>query len=93
MNKSQEILSNITIFNKYAKYVPQEQRRETWQELTLRNMDMHIKKYPTLADEITKVYTDFVLTKKVLPSMRSLQFTALLKSTAELLARPLCGSK
>ena len=77
MNRSQEILSNITIFNKYAKYVPQEQRRETWQELTYRNKDMHIAKYPQLAEEIEQVYTNFVLTKKVLPSMRSLQFAGL----------------
>ena len=35
---------------------------------------MHIKKYPNLVDEIETLYNDFVLTKKVLPSMRSMQF-------------------
>jgi ribonucleoside-diphosphate reductase alpha chain len=34
---------------------------------------MHIKKYPKLADEIEAAYK-FVYEKKVLPSMRSLQF-------------------
>jgi ribonucleoside-triphosphate reductase len=73
MTKSNEILSEITIFLKYAKYLPELNRRETWQELVQRNMDMHIKKYPNLEAEIRNAY-DFVLDKKVLPSMRSLQF-------------------
>lgn len=73
MTKSNKILSEITIFLKYAKYLPELNRRETWQELVQRNMDMHIKKYPNLEAEIRNAY-DFVLDKKVLPSMRSLQF-------------------
>jgi len=71
---STEILSEITIFNKYAKYVPEIYRRETWEELCERNMNMHIKKYPELENEIRYVYANFVLKKKVLPSMRSMQF-------------------
>jgi ribonucleoside-diphosphate reductase alpha chain len=74
MNISQQILSDITVFNKYAKYVPEIGRRETWSEIVSRNMNMHIRKYPQLKDEIRRVYKEFVLTKKVLPSMRSLQF-------------------
>jgi ribonucleoside-diphosphate reductase alpha chain len=35
---------------------------------------MHIRKYPQIKDEIKKVYKEFVYTKKVLPSMRSMQF-------------------
>ena len=35
---------------------------------------MHIKKFPQLKEDIEKVYKEFVHTKKVLPSMRSLQF-------------------
>jgi ribonucleoside-diphosphate reductase alpha chain len=35
---------------------------------------MHIKKYPMLAVEILNVYNNFVIPKKVLPSMRSMQF-------------------
>ena len=34
---------------------------------------MHIKKYPALIDEIDAAY-EYVYAKKVLPSMRSLQF-------------------
>ena len=69
-----QVLSNITVFNKYAKYKPEFGRRETWEELCQRNIDMHIKKYPSLASEITEVYSKFVLPKKVLPSLRSMQF-------------------
>jgi ribonucleoside-diphosphate reductase alpha chain len=58
---------------KYAKYVPELNRRETWDELITRNKNMHIKKYPELTDEINENYK-LVYNKKVLPSMRSLQF-------------------
>lgn len=74
MHISNEILSDITIFTKYAKYLPTKYRRETWSELVKRNMDMHINRYPALKLEIEQVYTDYVIPKKVLPSMRSLQF-------------------
>ena len=74
MEIASEILSEITVHMKYAKFIPEKQRRETWEELCERNMDMHIKKYPQLESEIRQVYKDFILTKKVLPSMRSMQF-------------------
>ena len=74
MDISTKILSEITVFTKYARYWPELGRRETWQEICERNMAMHIKKYPSLKDEIKDVYEKFVFTKKVLPSMRSLQF-------------------
>jgi ribonucleoside-diphosphate reductase alpha chain len=69
-----QILSDITIYTKYSKYIPSKERRETWEELVDRNMQMHINHKPELKEDIQKIYTDFVLTKKVLPSMRSLQF-------------------
>ena len=52
MDISTRILSDITVYMKYAKYVPELNRRETWEELVTRNMEMHIKKYPTLKKEI-----------------------------------------
>lgn len=73
MDISTRILSDITVYMKYAKYQPELQRRETWEELVTRNMEMHIKKYPTLEKEIRENYS-FVYDKKVLPSMRSMQF-------------------
>ncbi|ASF00601.1 hypothetical protein [uncultured virus] len=73
MNISQEILSDIVVYNKYAKYLPSKQRRETWEELVTRNKNMHLSKFPKLKDEIEETYK-LVYDKKVLPSMRSLQF-------------------
>jgi ribonucleoside-diphosphate reductase alpha chain len=68
-----QILSNITVYMKYARYLPKKKRRETWEELVTRNKNMHIKTYPHLKEEIENVY-QFVYDKKVLPSMRSMQF-------------------
>jgi ribonucleoside-diphosphate reductase alpha chain len=73
MDISQRILSDITVYMKYAKYRPELNRRESWEELVTRNMEMHIKKYPKLETEIRENYK-FVYDKKVLPSMRSMQF-------------------
>ena len=67
-------LSDITVFNKYARFIPSLGRRENWAEIVERNKEMHQTKYPNLKEEITEVYTKFVHTKRVLPSMRSLQF-------------------
>jgi len=74
MDKSQEILSDITVFNKYAKFLPELAARESWSDIIFRNMAMHMAKYPHLKEQIRSVYQEFVMTKKVLPSMRSLQF-------------------
>ena len=73
MTVSNEILSEITVFTKYAKYLPKLNRRETWEELITRNKSMHVKKFPKLKKEIEEAYK-LVYDKKVLPSMRSLQF-------------------
>ena len=77
MTIEQELLSDLTVFMKYAKYIPDKNRRETWRELCDRNMNMHVKKFPQLELEIRDVYERSVITKKVLPSMRSLQFAGL----------------
>ena len=73
MELTTSILSDITVYMKYAKYLPELKRRETWEELVTRNKDMHIKKYPNLANDIENAYK-LVYGKKVLPSMRSMQF-------------------
>ena len=73
MDISKKILSDITVFMKYAKFQPEKNRRETWEELVTRNKEMHQRKYPHIKDEIEEVYK-MVYDKKVLPSMRSLQF-------------------
>jgi ribonucleoside-diphosphate reductase alpha chain len=73
MEISNKILSDITVYMKYAKYIPELERRETWDELVDRNKEMHIERYPKLRKEIMDAY-QYVYDKKVLPSMRSLQF-------------------
>ena len=73
MELSQEILSEVTVHMKYARYLPNEQRRETWEELITRNKEMHTSNFPQLESDIEKAYK-LVYDKKVLPSMRSLQF-------------------
>jgi ribonucleoside-triphosphate reductase (thioredoxin) len=71
--KSIQILSDITHFMKYAKYMDHLKRRETFAETTDRNKNMHLKKFPDLSEEIERAYS-FVHGKKILPSMRSMQF-------------------
>lgn len=73
MTESLRNLSTLAIYMKYSRYIPELNRRETWEELVTRNMQMHIKKFPSLKDEIQQAYA-YVFEKKVLPSMRSLQF-------------------
>ena len=71
---NKKILSDITVHMKYAKFIPELNRRETWEELVTRNKEMHQKRYPELTDQIQLAYK-YVYDKKVLPSMRSLQFS------------------
>ena len=73
MELASEILSDITVHMKYARYLPDVYRRETYTELVDRNKAMHIKRYPKLKKEIEAAYK-YVYEKKVLPSMRSMQF-------------------
>ena len=71
---SKKFLSDLVVYSKYAKYNAQIQRRENWAEIIQRNAEMHVRRYPNLAEEIYKVYSEFVIPKKNFPSMRSLQF-------------------
>ena len=73
MEISSQILSDITVHMKYAKYRDDLFRRETFDEIVDRNKAMHIKKFPVWEKEIEHAYS-FVYDKKVLPSMRSMQF-------------------
>ena len=70
---ARDILSDVTVHMKYARYLPEKERRETWAEIVDRNKAMHVKKYPELESEINDAY-EMVHAKKILPSMRSMQF-------------------
>ena len=73
MDVSQEILSDLTVYMKYAKYNSNTKKRESWTDLVDRNKGMHLKKFPELKEEIETIYKS-VYNKKILPSMRSMQF-------------------
>ena len=73
MDLGLDALSKITVFSKYAKYIPELKRRETWDEIVDRYQEMMIKKYPSLNVAIVES-AKFIREKKVLPSMRALQF-------------------
>ena len=62
MDLERKILSDVTVHMKYARYLDSENRRENWQELVTRNMNMHIKKFPSLQREIRDTY-QFVFQK------------------------------
>ena len=81
MDKSNQILSDIVVFNKYAKYLPNKKRRETWSEIVTRYTDMMIAKYPEEKKKILD-YKPYLIDKKVLMSMRAAQFAgpAIIKS-------------
>ena len=69
-----QLLSDFIVFSKYSRWFPEIGRRETWEELCIRNAEMHAKRYPHISDKIYQVYARSVLPKKVVPSMRSFQF-------------------
>ncbi|MBA4304305.1 MAG: hypothetical protein C0424_08795 [Sphingobacteriaceae bacterium] len=73
MQIDQQILSDIIVHMKYARYRPELQRRESWDEICDRYAAMLVDKYPRLADEISDNML-WVRAKKVLPSMRAMQF-------------------
>jgi ribonucleoside-diphosphate reductase alpha chain len=73
MDLGLEALSKITVFSKYAKYIPELNRRETWEEIVGRYEAMMVKKYPYLEEAIKDNIT-MIRDKKILPSMRALQF-------------------
>jgi ribonucleoside-triphosphate reductase len=62
-----EMISDYTFYAKYSR------NGESWTEAVTRLMDMHIRRFPDLQEEIIKHF-QLVYDKKVLPSMRSLQF-------------------
>lgn len=73
MELNQEILSDIVVHMKYARYLPELKRRESWEEICERYQLMMVEKYPALEDDI-RDWMQYVRDRKVLPSMRAMQF-------------------
>lgn len=67
-------LANYIFYSKYARFNETEQRRETWDEAVTRVEAMHLKKYPHVPEGAIRSAFNFVRDKRVVPSMRSMQF-------------------
>jgi len=66
-------LSDYIHASKYARYIPELKRREVYEETVARVEEMHLKRFPDMISEIREAF-NFVREKRVLPSMRSMQF-------------------
>lgn len=73
-------IGNYVFTSRYAKYIPELKRRETWEESTKRSLDMQLKKFHKLPkedkDKIRWAYS-LVNEKRVLGSMRCQQFAGI----------------
>jgi ribonucleoside-diphosphate reductase alpha chain len=65
-------LAELTYFRTYP-MTKSDGKKETWDEIIDRVVQMHCRKYPHITEEIVSNF-NFVRRKLVLPSMRSLQF-------------------
>lgn len=74
MELNQQILSDLIVYMKYARYLPELNRRETWPEICQRYAVMMVEKYPHLEKDIFTNLND-ILEKRVLTSMRAMQFS------------------
>jgi len=68
-----EALQDYVYTSKYSRYTKKRKRREVWDESVDRVRDMHLGRYPQIADEINWAF-DQVREKRVLGSQRALQF-------------------
>lgn len=68
-----QFLSDLVVYNKYSNFLPEQGRRQTWNENVTEVREMHKRKYPHLSDLIDSAF-EYVYDKKVLPSMRSIQY-------------------
>lgn len=74
---SKKVLADFVFTSRYARYSEKLGRRETWEETVTRVLNMHLKKFKHLDEKYQneiKWAFDLVKEKKVVPSMRSLQF-------------------
>lgn len=73
-----EELQKFIFTSKYARWIPELKRRETWDEAVDRVRDMHLRKFTSILPEedLNDIRWAFELVrqKRVLPSMRSMQF-------------------
>lgn len=73
MSADKDAMSEYVFMSRYSRHIARRNRRETWHEAVDRVKDMHINKYPMISEEIAWAFEQ-VRDKRVLPSMRSMQF-------------------
>ena len=66
-------LQGYTYYSRYARHNGDQKRRETWNEAVDRMIDMHLRKYPEVREEIEWI-RPLVREKRFLGSQRALQF-------------------
>lgn len=80
LNPDTELMSDFVVLTRYARYLEELERREIYQEIVSRVENMHVRKYPAIEKELKWAF-DMVKQKKILPSMRSMQFGGLAQET------------
>ena len=76
-NPQRDALASFNFAQKYARYLPELKRRETWSEATSRVMTMHRTKLGERAEELSVELEEIELLineRRILGSQRSLQF-------------------
>jgi ribonucleoside-diphosphate reductase alpha chain len=66
-------LQNYAFVSKYARWIPEKKRRETWKESVTRVREMMHEQYPEVNGDIDWAY-DLMYKKRILGSQRALQF-------------------
>lgn len=88
MDPSQKILSDVTVYGKYAKHIPHLNRRETWNEITDRYLNMMREKYKDFPEVLSGIdsYGHHIRNGNILMSMRAAQFAgpAIIKNPARI---------
>ena len=66
-------IQDYMLASRYARFLPELGRRETYAEAVGRVRDMHLRQFPAAEEDIRWAF-DQVIDKRCLPSMRSMQF-------------------
>lgn len=80
-------MADFTFTSRFARYIAEKQRRETWEEAVYRVRDMHLEKYRGKGVDADIIWAfEQVKAKRVLGSQRALQFggPAILKKNARM---------
>ncbi|MCG9895083.1 MAG: hypothetical protein MH204_06375 [Fimbriimonadaceae bacterium] len=73
MELGSQLLSDMVVHAKYARYRADLGRRETYEEIVERNLAFHLERFPQMEAELREAYRQ-VFARRALPSMRSMQF-------------------